>query len=1110
MLQTVTIENARAEAERLSPLVPIGAVAALLERRIADRDGPVLVYVAKTSRRRRDLADLLRLMAGPERVAEFAPLDGLPGDGIPPSAEAMGGRMSVLRWLRDADKRPAAVVTSAAALIRRVPPRGIFKDMHLEFRPGETIDPAAVEERLARIGYRQDERVEEPGEWTARGKVLEIFPAAAPRPCRIEHEGGRIAAIRSYDPLSQRSVAETAHLIVDPATEFLPVAAGSGDAGLGRSLAAHYGRLDTFLDYVPEAEILLEEEAEAATAELFRAIAEAREGGGAEARAAEQDYLGAKEWSALVGGALAGMVGEGETSAELPRFAEDKDPFSAFAAFAAPLLKKHHRIVIAGPDDGDLMRVARRAARAAGAEARGIDGWREIRAAKGGACLVLPMPLRQGFRWPAERIAVVALADLVGQRARLGARDERPGLAARDEVFRIGDAVVHLDHGVGILDGLEQVSDGQKVLEALKLRYADGATLLVPLADIGALWRYGGGDAEVKLDRLKGAGWEKRRAGVVQAISATAERMIQRLSEKAKARAPKLVPDRAEFERFCARFPYELTPDQAGATGAVLADLASGRPMDRLLCGDVGFGKTEVALRAAAAAVFAGRQVAVVAPTTILAQQHFLAFKARFERQGIEVVRLSRLVEEAEAEAARGALAKGTARVVVGSHALLSDEVAFRDLGLVVIDEEQRFGAAQKEALRRLGNGLHTLTMTATPIPQTLQAAFVGLNEVSLLGTPPGRRRPIRTLAGPFDEATVGEALRAEKARGGQSFVVCPRIEDLEPMGARLAALAPELALVTLHGRMKGEELDEAMLAFAGGTGDVLLATSIVESGLDVPNANTMVIWRADRFGLAQLHQLRGRVGRGARRGLALLTTDPEAEPTPGGEKRLATLCEHRDLGSGLAIAARDLDLRGTGDLLGEDQAGHLQLIGLSLYRRMLERALAVARGEDVPEDWRPDLNLGAPGAIPPDYVPEADLRIEIAVLLERIEDAASLAALEAEIRDRFGPVPKPLARGFRLAELRLRCRELGIRRLDAGSKGVAARLTPDVAAPLRRRLKDGAKGGWRFAKNRLVQERPSKTTEERFAHVEALLALIEDGPGPAPARRRSAPSFRP
>jgi transcription-repair coupling factor (superfamily II helicase) len=512
--------------------------------------------------------------------------------------------------------------------------------------------------------------------------------------------------------------------------------------------------------------------------------------------------------------------------------------------------------------------------------------------------------------------------------------------------------------------------------------------------------------------------------------------------------------------------------------------------MDRLVCGDVGFGKTEVALRAAAAAALAGRQVAVVAPTTVLARQHLRTFQRRFAGLGVEVAHLSRLVGPAEARAVKKGLADGTVRVVVGTHALAGKGIAFRDLGLLVIDEEQRFGVAHKKKLRDLAAGGHVLTLTATPIPRTLQAALVGLQELSIIATPPARRQPIRTFLTAFDPASLREALLRERRRGGQSFVVCSRVEDIGPMRERLAGIAPELDVRVAHGQMPPAEADDAMVRFADGEGDVLLATNIIESGLDIPRANTMLVWRADRFGLAQLHQLRGRVGRGRARGIAYLLTEPGEALAPATEKRLRTLEALDRLGAGFAVSAGDLDLRGAGELLGEEQAGHVKLIGPDLYRHLLQRAL---RGEGPEDEWSPELNLGLAGLIPEDYVDEPEMRINLYARLARFDGDETLDDLAAEIEDRFGPMPQPVRNLLDLASLKQLCLRLGIARVDAGPQAIALTFRPGAVdrLPLQPIMADSG-GELRWSGERLILARAEEGAEERRRHIVALLERFD------------------
>jgi transcription-repair coupling factor (superfamily II helicase) len=605
------------------------------------------------------------------------------------------------------------------------------------------------------------------------------------------------------------------------------------------------------------------------------------------------------------------------------------------------------------------------------------------------------------------------------------------------------------------------------------------------VSEADRLWRYGGDADAVALDKLDGSSWEKRRGAIHAAIAETARSLTVMAEERAGRSAPVLEPDTAAYERFSAGFPYSETRDQMRAIEAVRADLASGTPMNRLVIGDVGFGKTEVALRAAALAALSGHQVAVAAPTTVLARQHIETFAARFQEAGITVAGLSRLSTAAEKKRVKAGLADGSIRVVVGTGAVAGKGVTYKDLALVIIDEEQRFGTADKNRLRELSAG-HLLTLSATPIPRTLQAALVGVQQLSVIATPPARRQPIRTAVGTFDKDIVRAALLRERSRGGQSFVVVPRIEDMEPLAATLASLVPELEVLQAHGKMPAAEIDDAMVRFGSGDGDVLLATNIIEAGLDVPRANAMVIWRADRFGLSQLHQLRGRVGRGSRRGQVLLLTDPEKEIAPRTLKRLRTLEAFDRLGAGFAISAQDLDMRGAGDLLGEAQAGHMKLIGIDLYQHLLESALRAARGEDV-ERWAPELHLGIEGRLPESWIADAELRVTFYIRLARVEGAGELDALHAEMEDRFGTLPDEATTLLTIAQVRANARSLGIARIDAGPAAIAFTPRRDLAA-------DGAPAGLTRKGDRLLLPEAIDDPVARLERVEAVLEQLAAG----------------
>lgn len=1041
----------------VAPAQPSGALAVALLGLACD--AKPLIVIARDARRLEEIAAILRALDPERAVAVYPEWDCLPFDRTSPSRGIMGARAAVLRWLTDAAHLPDFLLTTAPALIQRVPPPATWPDARVEIRVGDRLDVDALTATLGRLGYCLDDRVDEPGEIAVRGRTVEIFPAAAPRPCRIEHDGGRVTAIRSYDPVSQRSVTEAERLVVDPATEIILGADAPEPlrpfTGQEHRLARFYPRLATVLDYVPQAVLVVEAGAEGRASAFFEQIEEGRESA---ARVADGSgvvpldperrlHLTPQEWSALLARHGAGTAGEREDIG-VPAFARERYPAAAFRRYLTARVAAGDRVALAGPRR-HLRRLAQAGVDAMGHKLQRAQRWADVVRAKPGAVAVLEAPIAAGFRVPEAGVTVLAAQDLLGAQAASGGKGAAATLPIGEVELRIGDVAIHEDHGLCLFDGLEAVEGPEtRAEDAVRLRFADDAVRLVPVRQADRIWRYGASAEAVTLDKLDGSTWAKRRAGVEEAIRATARMMIDKTAARRAARAEALVAPERQMERFSAGFGFPLTPDQASAIEAALGDLASGQPMDRLVCGDVGFGKTEVALRAAAAVLFAGRQVAIAAPTTVLARQHLDTVRRRFARFGIVPAQLSRLTPAAEAKRVKAGLADGSVRLVIGTHALAGRGVRFKDLGLVVIDEEQRFGTAQKERLRRAAAGVHVLTLTATPIPRTLQTALVGLQDLSVIATPPVVRQPIRTVIAPFEADTVRSALRREHRRGGQSFVVCPRIADLGPMAARLREIAPDLTVVTAHGDLDPDRMDEVMVRFAEGEGDVLLATSIIESGLDVPRANTMLVWRPERFGLAQLHQLRGRVGRGQRRAAAYLLVDPDQTLSPASEKRLRTFEALDRLGAGFAISARDLDLRGSGDLVGEDQAGHVALIGLGLYQHLLDLALRAARGEPA-EDWSPEIRLGLSGRVPDTYVPEAELRLNLYIRLARLRTAEEAEALGDEIEDRFGPLPPEVETLLTLARLRADCLDCGILRLSGGPQGLAADLRPGRAADL-------------------------------------------------------------
>ncbi|SKA12864.1 transcription-repair coupling factor [Consotaella salsifontis] len=1096
---------------------PIGAVAVDLLDLIEQTVGGPLFYVARDELRARALYEVLRALASDLGVAHFPGWDCPPYVSASPSRAVMGQRMGVLRWLTDRRSPPSVVITTPDALLRLVPPPSIWPKAHIAFRAGEPIDPEAVNAALTSVGYIVDERVDEPGEVAIRGRVIEVFPAASPLPCRIEYEDGLITTIHTYDPATQRTTDEAEELTIDPASEIVAQEAPLSEAGReeareekerlepapGREhwLSSFYPELVTVFDYAPGRKMLLENGAAERAAMFLDIINESYESelalrSEAATRPAPATphrlFVDRAEWKKAMADRALEVATDLRCQKDrtVPRFAANRAAASAFRSYVSERLEAGGRVVLTGPDTS-LDRLRRRASRLLRRSIEPAKDWQDVMEAAPSSLLSLVAPIERGFVSKLEDIAIVAASDLFGSHAQAAGLRKPDPLATEEVGFRIGQPVVHRDHGIGILDGLEEIAqpDGGAA-DAVRLCYEGGATLLVPVEEIDRLWSYGG-DASVSLDRLSSESWAKRRAELESAIEAAAERLTEAARERRSRKAPELVPEAARYERFVGRFGYTLTPDQASAIDAVLSDLASGRRMDRLICGDVGYGKTEVALRAIAAAAFAGKQVAFVAPTTVLVRQHLRTLARRFAGTGIEVAELSRMVKPADARRVKAGLEDGTIRVVVGTHAVAAKGVAFADLGLVVIDEEQRFGARVKTQLKKLTDSAHVLTLTATPIPRSLQASLVGLQDLSMIETPPVARQPVRTIVAAFDESMVREALRREKARGGQSFVVCPRIDDLESMGDRLRALAPELRLVSAHGEMAPAEIDGVMLGFADGEGDVLLATNIIESGLDVPNANTMIVWQADRFGLAQLHQLRGRVGRGARRGTVLLMTEASRELGEEAEQRLRSLERLDQLGAGFRVSTRDLELRGAGDLLGEEQAGHLRLIGTRLYRHLLDRAIGKAEGETLEDEWMPVIRLGLSGRIPKDYIPEEEVRLDLYARFAEAGDSEVLADLESEVDDRFGAIPEEMADLFALAQIRVRCREAGIADLDGGPQALAARFRPH-------RLKAIAKTklppDMEWVDDRLLLRRKSASPRERLGLARALLDVLVPG----------------
>lgn len=1112
-----------------------------------------MLYIARSESRAERLADAVAGLDPDVDVILLPAWDCLPYDRFSPSAAVMARRIAALSRLSDAPGAAGRlVVATVEAALQRVSPPETWQAGGYVLDAGARLSAEELKVYLVRAGYVLDDVVDEPGEAAFRG-TIDLFPGLADRPIRLRLENGVIGAIDRYDPSTQRSEGEVGQAMLQPVSELVldadlvrrflreepPIAAEEGAAenawrahlltgtpsaprraaGLEHALPLFQEQLRSLFDLVPDAPVLLDPEVEERCDGWLDQIAEAfRHRISMPSMPALGDvtplpvpppdrlYLDAEAWAAALGQRrVLELTPEAEgavlVAAEpVPRFIGAADPARALAEYVHTRSTAGDRVVLCGASTAEAQRLSALVQRRLGQPAVACATWRAAETLDPGTIATAVAPLPSGFA--TEGLAVVAFADAFPPR---DAREAAAAIASPLTVahdLRLGDLVVHPDHGIATLAGLQSIDQQGTPHACLVLEFAEEEKLLVPAADIARLWRYGSADAGVAPDRLSGQSWEKRRAAVEAAIDETARGLVALARSREQQSAPRLVPPAARYRRFAVRFPYAETPDQRTAIAAVLDDLASGRPMNRLVCGDVGFGKTEVAVRAAAAAVMAGKQVALLAPTRILARQHLETFRRRFAGFDVRieaVMRTSRVA--AFREIVKGA-ADGSIGILIGTHVVASEKLRFQDLGLVIIDEEQRFGQQQKDRIRDISAGLHVLAMSATPIPRTLQSALAGVTDLSIIATPPVRRRPGRTFVVPFEPAVVREALMRERSQGGQSFVVCPRIADLEPMRAQLAELVPDLDLAVAHGRMRADTLEETVLAFADGAHDVLLTTDIIESGLDIPNANTMLVWRADRFGLAELHQLRGRVGRGRRRGIVFLLTERGHRTSAATRKRLETLQTLQGLGAGFAIGTRDLDLRGAGDLLGADQSGHLRLIGTALYQDLLERAMRRARGEPVEEAPMPEMNIGLSYAIPEEYVPEDEVRLNLYSRLAQVTGETPAAEFAEELADRFGPAPDSVTDMLTFVLARAEARDAGIVRVDAGPEGIALMFRRGDPQEQAKRAAQADFPAARCVGERLVVPVDSPAPRQRLALLRRLIASVADG---APPQARQA-----
>ena len=1076
---------------------PEGFDARLILREMERSAGPV-IHVARDDKRLEATRAAIRFFDPSAAVFAFPAWDVLPYDRVSPNADISATRMATLAALASGIRGAFVLLTTLAAATQRVPPAGTLREAAFTAEVGKRIDEARLRAFLGRMGFAQAPTVMEHGDYAVRGGIIDVWPPGEPAPVRLDLFGDVLDDARRFDPASQRTTEKLRRVELAPVSEVIldeaaatrfrqnyriefgaagtddplyeAVSNGAKHAGMEHWLPFFHDRLETIFDYVPGAPVTQDDQLTPARLARWESIADqydnrrealrskARQGSVYKPVPPGALYLDDAAWQEAVSGRrvlqfhpLAQAPGPNviDAGGRIGRnFAPERqqEKLSLFGSLADHITERVQKgpVVVASYSGGARERLSGLLQDEGLPEPREVRNFAEV---KPGVNLAV-WGLDAGFETP--ELTVVSEQDVLGDRLIRRPRKKRKAenFIAEANALTPGDLVVHVDHGVGRYQGLEVVTALGAAHEMLHLEYAEGARLYLPVENVELLSRYG--HEEGLLDKLGGGAWQAKKARLKERIRQMADRLIRVAAERHLRSAPIMEPPAGMWDAFSARFPYQETDDQLTAIEDVLTDMAAGTPMDRLICGDVGFGKTEVAMRAAFVAAMSGKQVAVIAPTTLLARQHMNSFRDRFRGFPIKVRALSRFVPAKEASETRRGISEGTVDIVVGTHAVLAKQVKFRDLGLLIIDEEQHFGVQHKERLKELRSDIHVLTLTATPIPRTLQLSLTGVRDLSIIGTPPVDRLAIRTYVSEFDAVTIREALLREKYRGGQSFFVVPRISDLPEIEEFLLDQVPEVSVVVAHGQLAAGELDARMNAFYDGAHDVLLATTIVESGLDIPTANTLVVHRADMFGLAQLYQIRGRVGRSKTRAYAYLTTKPLATLTPAAEKRLKVLGSLDSLGAGFNLASQDLDIRGAGNLIGEEQSGQMNEVGYELYQSMLEEAIAKIRAGEMPGlaetdgQWAPQINLGVPVLIPEAYVPDLDVRLGLYRRLSNLSTKVELEGFAAELIDRFGPLPKEVNTLLLVVRIKAMCKRAHIAQLDAGPKGATIRFHQD------------------------------------------------------------------
>ncbi len=1063
------------------------SAAYFLAEAAASAAAPILIVAASGREADQLQAELAFFAAGRQALWSFPDRETLPYDPFSPHPDIVSERLRALAALPELGQ--GLIVTTQAALLDRLPPRIFIQSHAFSLAAGERIDLPRLRKRLTDAGYVLVTQVLSPGEFAVRGSVVDLFPAGATQPFRLDLFDDLIESIRVFDPSDQRSAARLDAVPLLPARE-IPTSADAiasfrsrwragfeGDpqlcpvyrsvtdglipAGIEAWLPLFFEQTSAFTDYLPHGTVIVD------LVDLDRTLplawSEISERHEQRRHDRERPLLPPDQAFSSAAAILAALVRHPRISIT-PVKVEPitaTQPFVNFGSEPPPELRADPRAALPlaklaqflGQFGGRTLLTADSAGRREvllemlrrqGLHAATIDGWAAFAGAQETPAIAVAPDVR-GLWLPHRSVALIAEDQLFGERARQERRRRRaerdPDAILRElAALSPGAPVVHEQYGVGRYRGLRVMQVAGNPAEFLVIEYAGGDLLYVPVHTLERVTRYTGGSPETApWHRLGTEQWARARRRAADRVRDVAAELLDLYSRRAARQGRAIVFDDTAYRAFEAAFPFEETVDQHDAIEAVLTDMRAGRPMDRVVCGDVGFGKTEVALRACFAAVTGGRQVAVLVPTTLLAQQHAQTFADRFADWPVRVENLSRFRTKAEQQVVIQGLATGTVDIVIGTHRLLQRDVVFHDLGLVIVDEEHRFGVGHKERLKKLRANVDMLTLTATPIPRTLNMALGGLRDLSLMTTPPAERVAIETFVSEWSDSLVREACLREIRRGGQVYFVHNSIEDIEACAVRLRRLVPEASVRVGHGQMRERDLEQLMLDFYHRRFQILVCTTIIESGIDVPTANTILIDGAHRFGLAQLHQLRGRVGRSHHRAWAYLIAPPPAALPADAQKRLEAIESLEDLGAGFTLATHDLEIRGAGELLGEEQSGQIQEIGVGLYLELLERAVQALRAGREPDLEQPlhagcEVDLQLPALLPEDYIPDVHLRLQLYKRMAGASDAEKLDDLQAEMIDRFGPLPPPARTLLQIHRLRQRALAIGIRRLEIGA----------------------------------------------------------------------------